>query len=205
IAGARPARVDADDANAVIPGALEVLHRSRAERAVTRAPAPHHDEPRVDVVDRLAPGALVLGLGAVGLLDREDLGLGRQVAPELGAAAEHVDEPLADAAAVQAREGPGARAGEDRGPPARVAGAKHLARDFVERRVPADPLELSRPPRSGPPQRMHQPVRVVDPLGLAEAAYAGMERRHLRRPAARIGADLDDPPVAYVRVDGAPP
>src|SRR5262249_27100454 len=160
---ARPARVDADDADAVILGALEVLHGPSAERAVARAPAPHHDQPRVDVVDRLAPGALVFGLGALGLLYREDLGLGPHGAPELGAAAEHVDESLADAAAVQARQASRARAVEDRGRPVRVADAKHLARDFVERRVPADPLELPRAARPGPAQRIHQPVRMVDP------------------------------------------
>src|SRR5439155_882314 len=134
----------ADDAHPVVLGALEVLHGPRAERAVARAPAPHHDEPRVDVVDGLAPGALVLRLGAVGLLDGEDLGFGREVAPELGAAAEHVHEPLADTAAVQSRQAAGARAVEDRGGPIRVADTEHLARDLVERRVPGDPLELSR-------------------------------------------------------------
>src|SRR5436309_12141910 len=55
-----------------------------------------------------------------------------------------------------------------------------------------------------PPQRVLQPIRVVHTLGLAEAAHARVERRHLGGPAARIGADLHDLPVAHVGVDGAP-
>jgi hypothetical protein len=176
---------------------------SRAERAVARAPAPHHDEARVDVVDRLAPGALVLGLGAVGLLDGKDLGLRREVAPELGATAEHVEEPLAHAAAVQGRQATRARAVEDRGRPVRVAYAKHLAGDLVERVVPGDSLELPGAARSGPAQRVLQTIRMVHPLGLAEAAHAGVERRHLGGPAAWVGADLRDLSIAHVGVDGA--
>ncbi len=202
-ARARHAWVHADDAHAVPPGPLEILQRPRPERAVGGTPAPHHDEPRVDVVDGLAPRALVVGLDAVGLLDREDLGLRREVAPELRAAAEHVEEPLADAAAVERRQAAGARAVEDRGGPVRVADAEHLARDLVEGRVPRDPLELARAAGPRPAQRVEQPVRMVDALELAEAPHARVQRRHLGRPAPRIGADLDDLPVAHVGVDGA--
>src|SRR5438876_9125312 len=52
---------------------------------------------------------------------------------------------------------------------------------------------------------MEQAVRMVDALDLAEAAHAGVERRHLRGPLPRIGADLDDAAVADVGVDDAPP
>src|SRR5437660_11566365 len=93
--------------------------------------------------------ALVLGLGAVGLLDCEDLGLGREVAPELGAAAEHVDEPLADAAAVQGRQAAGARAGEDRGGPLRGADAPHLTGGLVKGVLPGPALGLPRPAAPG--------------------------------------------------------
>jgi len=44
---------------------------------------------------------------------------------------------------------------------------------------------------------------MVDALHLAEAAHARVQRRHLRRPRARIGADLHDALVAYVGVDHA--
>src|SRR6185295_16054724 len=202
-ARARDARIDADDAHAVLPGALEVLQRPRAEGTVAGAPAPHDDEPRIGVVDRLTPGALVLGLGAVGLLDGEDLGLRREIAPELGAAPEHVEKPLASAAAVEHRQAAGARAVEDGRGPVRVAHAPHLARDLVERRVPRHALELSGAARPAPAQRMAQTVRVIDTLELTEAAHARVQGRHLGGPAARIGADLDDLSVADVRVDGA--
>src|SRR3989475_1481889 len=44
---------------------------------------------------------------------------------------------------------------------------------------------------------------MVDALHLAEAAHARVQRRHLGRPRARIGADLHDALVAYVGVDHA--
>src|SRR5262245_22199759 len=158
-------------------GALEVLQRSRAEGAVGGAPAPHDDEARVGVVDGLAPGALVLGPGAVGLLDGEDLGFRREIAPELGAAAEHVEKPLAGAAAVEHRQAAGARAVEDGRGSIRVAHAPHLARDLVECRVPRDALELSGAARPAPAQRVAETVWMVDALELTEAAHARVQGR----------------------------
>ena len=46
---------------------------------------------------------------------------------------------------------------------------------------------------------------MIQALELAEAAHAGVERGLLRGPLARIGADLDDLPVADVGVDHAAP
>src|SRR4030095_2267768 len=202
-ARARHARIDTDDPDAVLLGPLEILQRPGAERAVGGAPAPHHDEPRGDVGDGLAPRALVCRLCAVSLLSRKALVLRREIAPELGAAAEHVEEPLTGAAAVEHRQAAGARAVEDGRGPVRVAHAPHLARNLVERRVPRDALELPGAARPAAAQWVAQPVRVVHALELTEAAYARVQRRHFRSPAARIGADLHDPPVADVRVHGA--
>jgi hypothetical protein len=126
-----------------------------------------------------------------------------EVAPELRAPTEHVEEALADTAAVEHRQASRPRAVEDRGWPVRVADAEHLARDLVERLVPRDPLELPRAAGPRPAQRVAQPVRVVDPLELAEAPHARVQGRHLGRPLSRIGADLDDLSVAHVGVDGA--
>jgi hypothetical protein len=87
--------------------------------------------------------------------------------------------------------------------PVGVADAPHLAGHLVERLVPADPLELPGPARPHPPQGVENPVRMVEPLELAEAPHAGVQRRHLRRPLPRIGADAHDAPVAHVSVDHA--
>ena len=204
VAGARAPRIHADDPHAVLLGELQVLQRAGAEGAVARAPAPHDHEPGVDVVGGLAAAALVVGLGAVGHVHREHLGLGRDVRPQLRAAAEHVEQPLGgDARVVQDRQAAGARAVEDGRRPVGVADAAHLARDLVQRLVPRDPLELSAAARADPTQGIAQPVGVVHPLALAEAAHARVQRRHLGGPLARIGADLDDLPVAHVGVDHA--
>ena len=78
-------------------------------------------------------------------------------------------------------------------------------RHLVERLVPADALELPAAARARPAAADGAPVGVVEPLGLAEAAHAGVEGRQLGRPLARIGADRDDAPVAHVGVDDAAP
>ena len=196
-------RVHADDLHAALLGELQVLQRAGAEGAVGRAPAPHDDQARVHVVGRLAARALVVGLGPVGLAHREDLGLRRDVRPQLGAAAEHVEQALDRGPAVQHRQAAGARAVEDGRRPVRLADAEHLARDLVEGLVPADPLELPGATRADPSHRVDQPVGMIQALELAEAAHAGVERGFLRGPLARIGADLDDAPVAHVGVDHA--
>ena len=183
---------------------LQVLERPGSKRAVGRAPAPHEDEPRVDVVGRLAAGALVVGLGAVGLVHREHLGLGRDVRPELGAPAEQVEQPLNARAAVQHRGAAGPRAVEDGRRSPGVADAQELLRDLVERLVPGDPLEAARAAWPRTPQRVAQPIRVVHALELAKAPHAGVERRQLGCPPAGVRADLDDPPVTHVSVDDTP-
>src|SRR5205085_2545106 len=162
------------------------------------------DEPRVDVVDRLAPAALVVRLLSERLPYREDFRLGGEVRPEVRAAAELVEETLDDGAVVQHRSVARARAIEDRRGPVSIADAPHLPRDLVERLVPADRLELAGSARPRPSQRMTQTIRMVHALELTEPAHARMERRHLGRPLARIRADLDDLAVAHVRVHHAP-
>ena len=204
VARARDARIHAHDACAVLLRELEVLQRSRSERPIAWAPAPHDDEPRVDVVARLAPGALVVGLGAVGHLDPEDLGLRRDVRPELGAAAELVQQALHDGpTVVQHREAAGARAVQDRRRAVGIAHAPQLARHLVERLVPRDALELAGATRSRATQWMAKAVGMVDSLGLAESAHARVKRWDFGRPLARIRADLDDAPVTDVGVDDA--
>ena len=197
--------VDADDPHPLLLGPLEVLQGVRAERPVGRAPAPHHDQLRVEVVGGLAPGALVLRLGAVGHVHREDLRLRRHVRPELRAAAEHVEEALGRGAVVE--HGQVARAGgvEDGGVAVRVPDAQHLARHLVERGVPRDRLEPARAARSRPAQRLLQAVGMIDALDLAEAADAGVERGQLERPLPRVGGDLHDAAVHHVGVDDAAP
>src|SRR5215510_1944811 len=96
-----------------------------------------------------------------------------------------------------------ARAVEDGRGPVLVAHTPHLARDLVERFAPADALEVAGAARAHPPQRVEEPVRMVDALQLPEAPHAGVERRHLGRPLPGIGADLDDAAVAHVGVDDA--
>ena len=149
LAGAGAPGIDADDAHALLLGLLQVLVGAGAEGAVGRAPAPHQDQLRVDVVGGLAAGALVVGLGAEGHAHGEDLGLGRHVGPQQRAAAELVEEALGDAEAVQGRGVARARGVEEGGVAVLVADAAHLAGDVVERFVPRDALELARAARAG--------------------------------------------------------
>src|SRR5262249_51230327 len=154
--------IDADDADSVLLRAPEVLQRPGAEGAIPRAPAPHDDEPGIDVVRRFSAGTLVVGLGAVGHVYREHLGLGRDVGPDLCTTAEAVEQPPGrDAGIVQHRETAGSGAVEDSGGPVGVAHAAHLSRDLIERVVPRDALELAGSPRPRPAQWIAQPVRVI--------------------------------------------
>lgn len=208
LAGAGPPGIDADDAHALPLGLLQVLERAGAEGAVGRAPAPHDDQLRVDVVGGLAAGALVVGLGAEGHAHGEDLGLGRHVGPELGAAAEPVEEALGEArGAVQRRGAAGAAEVDEGGVAVLVADAPHLVGDMAERLVPGDALELPilvpSAARAGAAHRVLQAVRVIDALDLADAAGAGMQRRQVGPPARGIGRDPDDAVVDHMGVDHA--
>ena len=193
-AGPRRARVDGHDAGAALVGPAEILRVVGAERAVGGAPAPEDHEARVDVVGRLAPGELAVGCRTIRVAQGEDLGLVRQVRPQLGAAAEEVQEPLDGGAVVE----------DGRGPEG-IADPPHLGRDLVEGVVPRDALVLARAPRAHAAHRVTQAVGVVDAVGGAEAAGAGGQRRHLEGPLARVGADAHDPPVLDVGVDHAAP
>jgi hypothetical protein len=115
LAGAGAPRIDGDDADALFLGLLQVLIGAGAEGAVGRAPAPHHDQLGVDVVGGLAAGALVVGLGAEGHAHGKDLGLGRHVGPQLGAAAELVEEALGEAGGAVQRRGAAGAAEIDEG------------------------------------------------------------------------------------------
>ena len=203
LAGAGPPGIDADDAHALLLGLLQVLEGAGAEGAVGRAPAPHQDQLRVDVVGGLAAGALVVGLGAEGHAHGEDLGLGRHVGPQERAAAELVEEALRDAEAVQGRGVARARGVEEGGVAVLVADAAHLPGDVVERLVPRDALVLARAARAGAAHRVFQAVLVIEPLDLADAAGAGMQGRQLGLPARRIGRDPDDLVVDDMGVDHA--
>jgi hypothetical protein len=202
-AGAGAARVDADDAYALLLCRLEVLQGAGAEGAVARAPAPHQDQLRVDVVGRLAAGGLVFGLGAEGHADGEDLGLRRHVRPQGRAAAELVQKALGNAAAMQHRQAARPRTIENRGVAVFLADAQHPRRHMIERLVPRDALELPRAARARAAHRMLEPIRMIDPFELADAAGTGMERRQFGLPARRVGRDPDDAIVHDVRVHHA--
>ena len=203
LAGAGPPRIDADDAHALLLRFFQVLEGAGAEGAVGRAKAPHQDQLRVDVVGGLAAGTLVVGLGAEGHAHGEDLGLGRHVGPQERAAAELVEEALGDAEAVQGRGIARARGVEEGSVAILVADAAHLLSDVVEGLVPRDALVLARAARAGAAHRVFQAVLVIEPLDLADAAGAGMQRRQLGLPARRVGRDPDDLVVNDVGVDHA--
>ena len=75
--------------------------------------------------------------------------------------------------------------------------------DVVERLVPRDALVLARAARAGAAHGVFQAVLVIEPLDLADAAGAGMQRRQLGLPARRIGRDPDDLVVHDMGVDHA--
>ena len=135
-AGHGPPGVDTDDTGAVLFRPFEVLHRASAEGSVTRAPAPHHDQLRIDIIGWLPPGGLVLGLGAVGHMNRENLRLGRHVGPEIGAAAKHVQEPLRGHPPMQHRLRAGTRRVQDRGVPMLRLHTAQFRRDGGKRFIP---------------------------------------------------------------------
>src|SRR4030095_6192306 len=125
----------------------------------------------------LAAGALVVGLGAEGHAHGEDLGLGRHVGPELGAAAELVEEALGEAGgAVQRRGAAGAAEVDERGVAVLLADPAHLLGDVAQRLVPGDALEipesLAGAARAGAAHWILQAVLVIEPLALADAAGA---------------------------------
>ena len=202
-AGARAARVDADDAHALLLRFLEILRRSRAEGAVGGTPAPHQDQPGVHIVGRLAARSLVVGLRAIGHANREDLGFGRHVRPQLGAAAELVHEALGDAEAVQHRRVARAGGVEHGGVAVGLANPQHLGSDVIERLVPGDTLELPRAARAGAAHRVFQAILVVEALDLADPAGAGVQGWQVGLPARRVGRNLDDAVVHDVGIHHA--
>ena len=143
--------------------------------------------------------------GAVGVPDGEDLGLRGEIRPELGTAAQQVEQPRDGGAAVEhgGRAGPGGV--EDRGRPVGVTDAPELSRHGVERLVPRDARPLTGAAGPDPAERMGEPVGVVDALRLAEAADARVEGRQLGGPPPRIRRDPDDPVADDVSVDDAAP
>ena len=204
VARARAARIDADDADAVLLGALEILERARAERAVARAPAPHDDEPRVDVVDRLAARALVLGLGAERLLAP------RRPRPR----------PRGSTRAPCSRRTCGATAGRRRGcaasrgcrcassrgwRPGRTCRARGASGAATSSSASSQPIRSNCPAPRGPVRRSGWRsrsgwfTRSTWPKPRTHACSGGISGVHLRG----VGADLDDLPVAHVRVDDA--
>ena len=202
-ARAGDARIHGDDAHALLLRLLEVLRRAGAERAVGRAPAPHQDQLGIHIVSRLAAGGLVVGLGAEGDAHREHLGFGRHVRPQLGAAAELVEEALGHAEAREHRRVARARRVEERRVAVSCANAHHLAGDMVHRLVPRDALEPARAARAGAAHRIFQPVGMIDALDLPDAACAGLQGRHVRRPARLIGRDVDDAAILDMGVHHA--
>jgi hypothetical protein len=104
---------------------------------------------------------------------------------------------------VQRRGAAGAAQVDEGGVAVLVADAAHLARDLAQRLVPGDALELPGAARPGAAHRVLQAVLVVQPLDLADAAGAGMQRRQVGLPARRVGRDADDAVVDHVGVDHA--
>ena len=205
-AGVRPARVDAHHADPLLTSVLQVFEGACAEAAVAWRPAPEQHELGVGVVYRVSPGgpggSCVL---AIRVAEREHLGFAGDVAPWLGAAAEHVEQTCNRVAVVQQRRGAPAGCVEDRRRAVFLADAQHLAGHFVERFVPRNTLELARSSRAGAAHRILEPVGVVYPLLGREPACAGVQRLHLRFPSTGLRADLDDLAVTNVCVDHASP
>ena len=200
------ARVDANHARALFAGVLQIFERARAKVSVARGPAPKQDHLGVGVVDRISPGGTSeASVIAKGVLKGERFGLSGDVAPGLGAAAEHVEQSLNGVAVVE--QGSGATAGrvEYRRGPVFLPDSQHGARHFVERLVPGDALELARSALAGAPHRVLEPVGMVNPLFGREASHAGKQRRHFGVPLSRLRADLYDFAVANVGVDDAAP
>ena len=202
-AGHRLARIDADDARAILLRVLQIRHGAGPERAIPWAPAPHQDECGVDVIRGLPPRGFVFR--PVGGPDGEDLRLGRHVGPQIGAAAEHVEEPLRRHPPVQQRLRARARPVQDRRVPVCLAHPQHLPRHGAERLVPGDARELAGAARAGAAHRVLEPVGMIGPLDLSDAAGAGGQGRMLGVPAAHVGADAGDPPVRDMGVDHAAP
>src|SRR6202790_1445435 len=75
-------------------------------------------------------------------------------------------EPV-DAIAHHKPHGAGIVIGPDRLRAELALGGIELRGDLVQRLVPGNPRELSRALRSGPAQRMHQPIRMMDAFGIA--------------------------------------
>src|SRR5262249_12241190 len=156
------------------------------------------DQLGVGVVGRLPSRALVARIAAIGHAHGKDLGLRRHVRPELRAAAEHVEEALRRGAAVQHRQAARARGIETGGIALLGAPALQLTVNATEGFLPSDALERAAPARAFAPERILEAVGMVDALDLAYSARAGMQRRQLRLPSARVGRDLDNAAIANV-------
>ena len=165
---------------------LQILHGAGAESAVAGAPAPHDDQLGVDEIGRLAPRRSCSRRCRHRSSHGEDLGLGRHVRPQIGAAAEHVEEALRRGPAVQHRLAAGARGVEDRG-----VAVFRRARAAIGRR----PRPAPRPTRCARTRRSRA-VRcgAADIAGGRDDRRARSGRRRGRTPAAAvapapIGAD----------------
>src|SRR5262249_19671934 len=117
----------------------------------------------------------------------------------------HVEEALRRGAAVQHRQAARARGIENGGVAILGAHALQLPGNGIEGFLPSDALELAAPARAFAPERILEAVRRVDALDLAYSARAGMQRRQLRLPSARVGRDLDNAAIANVCIDDAAP
>ena len=147
----RHPRVHADHPDATRFGALEILHGAGAEVPVPGAPAPEQHEPRVDVVAGLAAGELAVGGGAVGVADGEHLGLVGEIGPELGAAAQPVEQPGQRGPVVERGGAPGARAVEDGGGAVGVEHRRSAA--ATASRASSHEMRSNPPPPRGPTRR----------------------------------------------------
>ena len=123
--------------------------------------APHHDEVGVLHLARIGPDQLA-DAGQPAQLGRRhaDGGLLARIAHDVAQAVEAIALQDAHVAAGVVRP--------DRLRPRALGDAREVFRDLVQRRIPADRLELDRRP-SAPLRRsgVQQPVRVLDPLGVA--------------------------------------
>ena len=122
--------------------------------------APDHDQVGDAHLARIDAGDLA---GADGKTDAGDVGADGRVEARIFL---HMRKAV-DAVAHHQPHGAGIVIGPDRFGAELALGGVEAIGDFVERLVPGNPRELPGALRPGAAQRMHQPVRMMDALGIA--------------------------------------
>ena len=184
------ARIDADDAGALLPGLAQEKLRVRAVAHLARVPAPHQDDLGVDPVLALVAGDARPVNGAGG---------GVHASPGVvvvGAerAAEEIQEPLGGLAAVGLIVRAGAVGDEEGRVAVRLFDPRQLAGHEVQGFVPGNAGESSLAPGARALQGIAQTVGVMLAAAVSAAARAGPELGRfdgIGRPVVAFDADDD--------------